>query len=208
MSILGAQAAVDFGSGPRKLFRVRPGETAPISIDVSDGRDRYAIGIMYPFPAGAGDTNRHLAYRSDPTWRDLATFYATRTTNVNQQWSYNLEVLTNTPPDFYLLTIQTAGITNSAAGPTGAWNHLEEIYVQVAPTEASAIQIKNGELKGTSFSVRLPTTPGLAYTLEYTRAPSESSWTAASQIPGDGGTRVLTDNDARDRSRFYRVRVE
>ena len=208
MSIAGHQGTADFGAGPLKVFRVKPGQAASVAIDVKDGRDRYAIGIIYPFPGGLGDTNRQLSYQPDPAWSDRRTFFATPTTNVNQGWTYQLQVLSNAVPDFYLLTIQTAGITTVASGPVPEWNHLEKIYVQVAPTNQSPMQLSSPERSGMGYSVRVTTTNGLAYALEFKSSLTEGSWMTACQVPGDGSVKTLHDTNAFDGTRFYRVRVE
>ena len=208
MIIQGYQSTADFGAGALKVFRVNPGQTAPIAINVTDGHDRYAIGIGYPSP-GVADTNRQLSYQPDPSWvNHSSTCYANRTTNVNQQWTFNLTVLSNAPPDFYLLTIQTAGITNVASGPVDEWNHLEQVYLQVAPTNIPSVQIQSPQLQGQQFSVRVLTTNGMAYTLQYKRSYAQDAWTTVAQIPGDGGIKTLLDTNAVDEYRFYRVRVE
>ena len=56
------------------------------------------------------------------------------------------------------------------------------------------------------FSVSLPTQNGHVYALEYENSLTDSNWNALPLAAGNGGILTLTDANAGDAQRFYRVR--
>jgi hypothetical protein len=116
---------------------VRPGQTAAIGINVTDGHDRYALSLSKLGVGGVNNTNNHLVYQLDPNWIDNSTFYTTPVLTVNQPFTYNLGVKTNAPADFYLLNMDLAGLSDPV---TNHWDQFEQFYLQVLSTSPPAPQ--------------------------------------------------------------------
>jgi hypothetical protein len=64
----------------------------------------------------------------------------------------------------------------------------------------------NPSLQGTTFTVWLETTQGKHYVLEYKTSLSATGWTDLAPVAGNGSLLALTDPNATDHQRFYRVR--
>lgn len=68
--------------------------------------------------------------------------------------------------------------------------------------------IFNEALEGNIFSVSFATVSDRNYVLEFKHALNDAAWTAAASVVGDGSIKTLSDTDATEPKRFYRVRVE
>jgi len=205
MSLSGFAGMTNLGAGTFKVFTVVPGQVASIGIDVTDGHDRYALSLSKLGIGGANDSNNHLVYQLDPNWLNHTTFFTSRTLTTNQQLTYNLDVKTNTPPDFYLLNMDLGGISDSGSVE---WDQFEQFYVQVISTNPPVAQILNPVLNDHIFSISVPTVTGFTYHLEYTDFASNPSWNPIGQVAGDGNVQVLSDSTATVSLRFYRVRID
>ena len=64
----------------------------------------------------------------------------------------------------------------------------------------------NPSLQGTVFTVWVQTLSGKHYALEYKTSLSSAGWTALAPVSGTGSLQALTDPNATDLQRFYRVR--
>ena len=56
------------------------------------------------------------------------------------------------------------------------------------------------------FTVSLPTQSGRVYALEYKASLEDAAWTPLPLVAGTGHERALTDPNAAEAQRFYRVR--
>ena len=70
------------------------------------------------------------------------------------------------------------------------------------PTLTRAASVTN------AFSLSLPTSTGLHYTLEYANILPTTTWKALFSVLGDGANKTLTDPSPPSQQRFYRVRIE
>jgi hypothetical protein len=202
MRITGFQLSTNLGSGVRKVFQVRPGETATVGVNVTDGHNEYGLALVNLAGGGMNDASHHLSYSADPAWTKRTSYFSLGPKTVNQAWAFRLGVLPETPPDLYLLYLRMAGTGG------GRWNQEEAVYVQVLRPVPPAPQITNPRLDGPTFSCDVATIAGFTYRLEYKPTPEEASWTTANEVPGDGNLKRLTDPMATVPHRLYRVRVE
>jgi len=61
---------------------------------------------------------------------------------------------------------------------------------------------------GKQFCVAVHTANGPVYYLESASDLRDSSWSAVTNVPGDGTEQLLTDPAAAGPQRFYRVRIK
>jgi hypothetical protein len=210
MGILNFQTTTNLGNGLRKVFKVSAGQTAVIQLNVTNnhGGD-YALNINNLDAGGVNKGGDHLAYTADPTWTQYfpgtATnfFMAGCASSSPELWTFKLVVKTNAPPDFYAVNSQMAGYYSSTM-----WSQQESFYVQVVANVPPVPVLQSPRRSSTSFSVRVATTSGFTYYLEYKTNLTAPTWNAASQTPGNGTIETLTDTTATDSSRFYHARVQ
>jgi hypothetical protein len=69
-------------------------------------------------------------------------------------------------------------------------------------------RITGGTLVDNNFTVSVPTIPRFTYLLEYKNSLTDSAWTTAQALTGNGGTITFTDPNATSPTRFYRIRVQ
>jgi hypothetical protein len=124
------------------------------------------------------------------------------TTNPDH-WIFNLVVKTNIPADFYTINSQMAGYYASTM-----WSQQEAFYVQVVAAVPPVPVLQTPQRSGSSFSVQVATISGFNYYLDYTTNLTATTWNAATQTPGDGTIKTLTDTTATDSRRFYHARVQ
>ena len=144
-------------------------------------------------------------YAPDAARRSLGSFFfmAGCANNSPKLWTFNLVVKTNTPADFYTVNSQLAGYYSSTM-----WSQQESFYVQVVAAAPPAPVLEAPRRSGNYFSVQVATTSGFTYYLEYTTNLSAPAWNAASQTPGNGTIKTLTDTTATDSRRFYQAHAQ
>jgi hypothetical protein len=148
-----------------------------------------------------------MVFAADTNWTSEAggTYYTVGPVSpedVPQIWTFNLEVETGTPPDYYPLQVFMAGASACM------WSESLMFYLQIVAPLPPAPVAKTASRLGGSFSVRVATTSGFTYFLEYTTSLAGGTWTTAAQTPGDGTLKTLVDPAATDPARCYRVRVQ
>ena len=116
MAIVNFQTTTNLGNGLRKVFKVSPGQTAVIQLNVTNNYGgSYALNINNLDAGGVNNSSDHLAYTADPAWTHYFPgtttnfFMAGCATNSPDLWTFNLVVKTNTPADFYTVNSQMAG---------------------------------------------------------------------------------------------------
>ena len=210
MAIVNFQTTTNLGSGPRKVFKVSPGQTAIIQLNVTNSYGgSYALNINNLDAGGVNKTNDHLSYTADPAWTHYFPgtttnfFMAGCATNSPDLWTFNLVVKTNTTADFYTVNSQMAGYYSSTM-----WSQQESFYVQVVAAAAPLPVLQTPQRSGNSFCVQVATTSGFIYYLEYTTNLTAPRWNAAAQTLGNGTIQTLTDTTATDSWRFYHAHVQ
>jgi hypothetical protein len=210
MAIVNFQTTTNLGNGVRKVFKVSPGQTAVIQLNVTNNYGgSYALNINNLGAGGVNNSSNHLAYSADPNWTSYFPgtttnfFMAGCATNSPNLWTFNLMVKTNTPADFYTVNSQMAGYYSSTM-----WSQQESFYVQVVAASPPVPVLQVPQRSGSSFSVQVATISGFTYYLEYKTNLTGTTWNAAAQTPGSGTIETLTDPTANDSWRFYHARVE
>ena len=94
-----------------------------------------------------------------------------------------------------------AGISNAMAVTAGAYNSL---LMADNPTPAPGLFAPAWQ--GNAFSLLVQTLYRRNYLLQWKNALTETNWTPAPAVPGNGGLLKLADPGANTRQRFYRVR--
>ena len=94
------------------------------------------------------------------------------------------------------------GLTNVVAASVGSAHSL--ILRGAAPLNTH-VRFSAPVWNTNRFSFSLPTQSGRVYSLEYKSSLDDAGWTYISLTPGDGHLRSLTDSNATDVARFYRV---
>jgi len=207
MTLSNFQTQTNLGAGLFKVFVVTAGQAAAIQFSVTnDYGANYALNVNGLSNPGVNNSAHVLTYTPDAAWtvQSGGTYFTVGPTAISPNvWTFNLGVDAITPADFYPLQTQMAG----SGG--GLWSQIESFYVQVV-TSATAPQptLLSPEYTGTAFSVNVATTSGSTYYLEYKTDFATGTWSVATQAPGDGTVKTLTDTAATDSQRFYRVRVQ
>jgi hypothetical protein len=202
------QTTTNLGAGIRKVYQVMQGQAASIGIQVTnDFGGVYGLSLLNLTAPGYNTATNQLNYTGDPTWanrtRNSINYFTVGATGVSPKaWTHNLGISSNTPPDLYLVQMQMAGDDGSL------WSQLEDFYIQVLAPAAQAPVITSPNYNAGQFSVTVTTEAGHTYYLEYKTALTDPSWTGASQVTGDGTSKVLTDSSATGPHRFYQVRVD
>jgi len=210
MAIVNFQTTTNLGDGLRKVFKVSPGQTAVIQLNVTNGyAGSYALNINNLDAGGVNNSTDHLAYTADPSWTSYFPgtttnfFMAGCATTSPKLWSFNMVVKTNTPADFYTIKAQMAGSYSSTM-----WAQQESFYVQVVAAAPPVPTLQAPQRSGNAFSVQVATTSGFTYYLEYKTNLTAPMWNVATQTPGNGMSKTLTDTTATDLERFYHARVQ
>jgi hypothetical protein len=210
MAMVNFQTTTNLGSGPRKVFKVNPGQTAIIQLNVTNSYGgSYALNINNLDAGGVSNSSNHLVYTADPSWTHYFPgtttnfFMAGCATQSPDLWTFNLVVKTNTPAGFYMVNSQMAGYYSSTM-----WAQQESFYVQVLAPEPPVPVLQAPQRAGSSFSVEVATSNGFTYYLDYKTNLAVPAWTAAAQIPGDGTIKTLTDTTATNSWRVYHARVQ
>jgi hypothetical protein len=210
VAIVNYQSTTNLGNGLRKVFQVKPGQTAVIQLSVTNNYGgSYALNLNNFDAGGVNNGSDHLAYTADPAWTHYfpgtsTNFYmAGCATTSPDRWTFNLVVKTNTPADFYTINSQMAGYYASTM-----WCQQESFYVQVVAAAPSVPVLQAPQRSGNSFSARVATTSGFTYYLDYTTNLTAPTWNGAAQTPGNGTIQTLTDTTATDSWRFYNARVQ
>jgi len=210
VAIVNFQTTTNLGNGLRKVFQVKPGQTAVIQLSVTNNYGgSYALNLNNFDAGGVNNGSDHLAYTADPAWTHYFPgtstnfFMAGCATTSPDLWTFNLVVKTNTPADFYTINSQMAGNYASTM-----WSQQESFYVQVVAAAPPGPVLQAPQRSGNSFSVQVATTSGFTYYLEYTTNLTAPMWNAAAQTHGNGTIQTLTDTSATDSWRFYNARVQ
>jgi len=202
MSLTGFQLTTNVSTGSLKVYSVAPGETVPIGIQVTDGRNEYGFAMVGLDATGTQDPTHKLLTKADATWTKRTSYYSLGPKSGNQSWTFRLGVLTNTPPDLYVLSLRIAG------DGSGRWSEQESFLVEVRRTAPPVPQLTQPTRNGTTFACRVTTVAGFTYALETQREPGLSAWTTVASTAGDGTPQSLTDPEATAPHAIYRVRVE
>lgn len=202
MSVTGFLGTTNGPSGLLKVFRVSPGATAEIGINVTDGHNEYGLALSNLGGGGANDATHHLDYSADSAWTRRSSYYSVGPSGSNRQWTFRLGVGASTPPDLYRLDLQMAGVGG------GRWRQAESFYVEVAAPLPAAPQLSRPTREGTTFSCEVATESGYTYFLEARTSVGDVDWRVLSQVSGDGSLKVLVDAEATSSQSLYRVRVE
>lgn len=202
MTLTGFQSTTEPSAGGLKVFSVAPGGTVPIGIQVIDGRNEYGFALTGLDATGTRDSTHKLLPKPDSTWTKRSTYYSLGPKTGNKTWTFQFGVLTNTPPDLYLISLRIAGDGG------GRWNEQESFLVEVRRPAPPVPQLTQPTRTGSSFACRVATVAGYTYTLETQLDPGLSSWIPVATAPGDGTARLLTDPDATEPHAIYRVRVD
>jgi len=101
----------------------------------------------------------------------------------------------------------SASLTNAVAIAAGSLHSLA-ILGTVPPTQTPPLLQTQFVSSSASFSVSVPTVPGLTYYLEFKTALSDPTWTPLMVVFGDGTTQTLSDSTAGSPQRFYRIRIQ
>jgi hypothetical protein len=210
VAIVNFQTTTNLGNGLRKVFQVKPGQTAVIQLNVTNNYGgSYALNLNNLDAGGANNSSDHLAYTADPAWTHYFPgtstnfFMAGCATTSPDRWTFNLVVKTNTPADFYTINSQIAGDYGSTMR-----SQQESFYVQVVAAAPPVPVLQAPQRSGNAFSVQVATTSGFTYYLEYTTNLTAPMWNAAAQTPGNGTIKTLTDTTATDSRRFYQTQVQ
>jgi len=210
LAIVNFQTTTNLGNGLRKVFKVSPGQTAVIQLRVTNNYGgSYAVNINNLDAGGVNRSSDHLGYTADPAWTHYFPgtstnfFMAGCASSSPELWTFNLVVKTNTPADFYTVNSQMAGYYSSTM-----WSQQESFYVQVVAAAPPAPVLEAPRRSGNYFSVQVATTSGFTYYLEYTTNLTAPTWNAASQTPGNGALKTLTDTTATDSRRFYHAHAQ
>ncbi len=202
MSLTGFQLTTNLSAGSLKIFQVEPGQSVPIGVKVTDGHNEYGIAIVSLDATGTLDSNHRLISKPDTTWTKRTGYYSLGPKSANQSWTFHLGVLTNTPPDLYLLSMRIAGTGG------GRWSEQESFLVEVRRSTPPTPHLAQPSREGSTFACRVVTVAGYTYSLEAQREPGLSPWITTHSIPGDGTSRILSDPEATTPHAVYRVRVE
>jgi hypothetical protein len=106
--------------------------------------------------------------------------------------------------------LNTVGETNVPAGLSnviaiaGGANGCLALIGNEPPVQQAFLS--NTTVGSNSFSVTVPTQSGRVYYLEYKKNLGDTNWTALPLNFGTGANIVLTDTNATNAGRFYRVR--
>ncbi len=207
MAVTNHQTVANLGSGLLKVFKVSPGQTAAIQLNVTNRYGgNYGLTINNLGNAGLTNAADHLAYTADASWANRTTYFTVGPTANGPPylWTFNLGVQASTPTDTYVVQTMMAGRDSSSV----RWSQAESFYVQVVPNTPPRPLLANPKRSGTTFTVGVPTTSGFTYYLEYRTSVTNSTWTSVSQVSGDGTTKTLSDTAASNPQCFYRVRVQ
>lgn len=79
---------------------------------------------------------------------------------------------------------------------------------EVAFVPNAALRLAVASSTATGFTLRLPGSTGARYTLQFKRTLSEAAWSDLPPVIGDGSVLTLTDPNATNAARFYRVRLD
>jgi hypothetical protein len=164
MSIVNFQTTTNFGEGLGKVFKVSPGQTAIIQLNVTNRYGAsYALSINNLSAGGVNNSNHHLACIADPTWSSYFAgtttnfFMAGPTTTSPHLWTFNLVVKTNTPADFYTVKSQMAGYDSASH----MWSQQEFFYVQGRPRSAAGPRpVRFSDARPPGFFIPIAHGPG------------------------------------------------
>ncbi len=208
MAMSNYQSTTNLGSGLRKVFQVNPGQNVGIRLNVTNVYGGpYGVTMNNLSGAGLSNSANHLTFTADPAWVNQGGYFTVGPVDNAQPWTFNLAVAAGTPADFYSVQTQIAGKDSGGQ----RWSQQETFYVQVMasqPAVPPTPTITPAGHAGTSNSITVPTTNGFTYFLEFKSAIPGGSWSTLTQVAGDGTTKTLTDTNATDPHRFYRVRVQ
>jgi hypothetical protein len=130
----------------------------------------------------------------------------TGNTNRTYQWQLsetNLVGRTNNP--LVLANIQLSdfgGYRVIVSNPDGsATSQVGHLTVALQPRLAPP------QLNLTTLYLTVPTEIGPVYVVEYKTALDDPSWQELTSLNGTGGTLLVTDNNAKNSTRFYRIRM-
>jgi hypothetical protein len=202
-SVQDFQSTIDRGQGPRPVFAVRAGDTAPIGINVVNGASEYGINFNVQNKAGLSNSANTFAFTPDGNWvsQRNSTYFTRGPLSSNSKSTFQLKVEANTPADLYQAEVLVAGKGNNM------WNHRTNIYVQVI-SEVQVPRLESPVITEGSFACSVATQPGVTYVLELQAVLGVGTWSPVAQVTGDGTTRQLKDPSPAGAQGYYRVRVE
>ena len=206
MSLMNFQATTNL----LKIFTVIRGQALPIGIQVTNGYSgNYGLSLLNLRVAGNANPTNRLSYTGDPAWANrlkasVNWFTIGPISTVPRLWTNNITILSNTPPDLYLVQVQMAG----TGFDSFQWSQLEDFYIRVLTPVPPTPLITSPTRSGTQFSVQVTTASGFTYYLEYKTSLTNLIWNVAASVPGNGAVQTLTDTTATDPQRVYRVMVQ
>ena len=211
MALGSFQTTTNLGAGVLKVFKVTAGQTATISLSVTNdyGGD-FGLALVNLNNGGITNPTNRLAYTADAAWTSQFSgsyFTIGPISGAPQTLSFRLSILTNTPAGFYMPQALMTGLDNDYT----MWSQRESFYLEVlpaAPLTAPAPTLLAVSRAGGKFSLQASTVSGFTYYLEYKSSLSSTTWNSVVQIPGDGTVKTFTDAGVLDSMRFYRLRVQ
>jgi len=158
--------------------------TVDAGAGVDWGQSIVPLGLTNVIAIAAG-AYHSLALKADGT----VEAWGAGTTHGNNGYDYGQSIV---PP----------GLTNVTSIAAGAYHSLAVVGL---PTHHPAITNATG---GTGmFSCAVPTIRGRTYTLQFKDSVTQPTWTPLTPIPGLDDLLTLTDPQATDPQRFYRIGV-
>ncbi len=149
MVIVDYDTLTNLGQGDRKTFTVEAGKSVSLSLNVTDGHDKYAVVLKDLEKKGVQVNNMdQLVFTPDAGWVNYSSmnppYYASTSSRhewsgVTKPYSFTLQVDSSTPSDFYALRFELAGKSG------GRWSQQEEFYLHVLP---AAPVSGNGDIDG------------------------------------------------------------
>ena len=201
------QRTADLGAGILKVFSASPGKVLAIQLGVTNGYGgNYGLVIENLGSGGVTNNANRLTFTADTAWtsRAAGTYFTVGPVGtVPELWTFNLSIQSNPPLDAYVAQAQVAGSDSGA----NLWAQAESFYIEVVKAQPPIPVITGISRSGTSFTVQVTSVTGVTYFLEYKLTLSSASWQTAAQASGTGGVMPLTDSNANDEQRFYRIRA-
>ena len=137
MTVIDHDTNTDLGQGVLKTYIAAPGDTIGLSVNVTNGQNKYAVAFDSFLNGGVQNASNMLIFTPDPSW-----FYQTSlnppyyvSTSSRHEWSgsttkrtFQITIDPATPSDFYKLDFETAGKNG------GKWSQRESFYINVTPS--------------------------------------------------------------------------
>lgn len=136
MTVIEHDTNTDLGLGALKTYIASPGNTVHLSVNVTNGQNKYAVAIIDMHKAGMQNPSNTLLFTQESSWSDKTTlnppYYVSSSSG--HSWSgsttkrtFQITIDPQTPSDYYLLEFETAGKNG------GKWAQSESFYLKVLP---------------------------------------------------------------------------